>query len=306
VHEVDLVVVGSLNMDLVLQCPHIPAQGETLLGSEFAQVHGGKGANQAVAAARSGARVAMVGAVGRDAYGESLLAALQADGIDTRHVQVLPARSTGIASIWVAANGQNSIVLHGGANQDLSALRVEQALAQLSARAMLLQGEIPLLANEAALRIAGQRAWLRCLNPAPMQHAALSQFASADLLVLNESEAAIALECKASAVQVAPQRALQDLCQRFANADVVLTLGAAGLWHGRDRQSAYYAAPTVKVVDTTAAGDTLTGTLVAELLRGLTLSQALPVAIAAAGICVGKKGAQSSIPFRQPTIAVNR
>jgi ribokinase len=304
--EVDLVVVGSLNMDLVLQCSHLPAPGETLLGSGFAQVHGGKGANQAVAAARAGARVAMVGAVGQDAYGYSLLEALQADSIDTRHVQILPHHSTGVASIWLANNGQNSILLHGGANQQLSALHVEHALAELSTRALLLQGEVPEQANAAALAIARARSWVCGLNPAPMQPSALPMFALADLVVLNETEAALALQRTALVVQANPQQAVQDLCQQFEHADIVLTLGAQGLWHGRAAQHAHYPAAPVQVVDTTAAGDTLTGALLAGLLRGEVMEQALRGAIAAAGLCVSQFGAQSSIPFRQPTIAANQ
>jgi ribokinase len=304
--EVDLVVVGSLNMDLVMQCERLPAAGETLSGRGFVQVHGGKGANQAVAAARAGARVAMVGAVGQDAYGDSLLAALQADGIDTRYVQVLPRCSTGIASIWVSSTGENSILLHGGANMELTASYVQLALEQIKAKALAVQGEIPYAANEAALRYATAQGYVCCVNPAPFQFNSNTLLARANLIVVNETEAAQTLQQESAQVASQARQALQDLCQQFPLANVVLTLGAQGAWQGRGTHATHYPASAVKVVDTTAAGDTLTGALLAGLLRGEPISLALSDAIVAAGICVSQLGAQSSIPHRQPTIAAIR
>ncbi len=304
--DVDLVVVGSLNMDLVMQCERMPAAGETLSGKGFTQVHGGKGANQAVAAARAGARVAMIGAVGQDAYGRSLVAALQADGIDTRYVRELPSCSTGIASIWVSASGENSILLHGGANQNLAAIFVKEALQEINARALVVQGEIPKLANEAALHYAREKAWLSCFNPAPFRDFSKELLVSADWIVLNETEAGQVLQVTGAAVSAQPEQSLQNLCQQFPAANIAITLGGQGVWHGIRTERYFYPASKVEVVDTTGAGDTFTGALLAGLLRGENTPQSIREAIVAAGICVSRLGAQSSIPYRQPTIATIR
>jgi ribokinase len=173
-------------------------------------------------------------------------------------------------------------------------------LEKLKASAIAVQGEVPHEANEAALRYAQSHGCLSCLNPAPYHSNSTILLALARLIVLNETEAGQALQRDRALVASQPELALQDLCQQFPSASIVLTLGAQGAWQGCGPERHYVPASAVNVVDTTAAGDTLTGALLAGLLRSESTSQALLEAVAAAGVCVSRLGAQSSIPFRQP------
>jgi ribokinase len=317
--SVDLIVVGSLNMDLVMQCLDFPLPGQTVVGTGFAQYHGGKGANQAVAAARSGAQVTMLGAVGNDSYGTQLTTALQAEGIDTTAMIERCDTATGVANIWVNAHGENSILLASGANDTLTASDVNHSFAHSTAlkhaKALLVQGEVPLAASEAALRIAGERGWLRCVNPAPFVIGIERLIRLCDVLVLNETEAAALLKQSVATVTQAPRQAAQAIQNEFHCCDIVLTLGALGACHSSLQHQAkfkhqpnvdyqHYPAASVAVLDTTAAGDTLTGALLARLTQGIPFSIALQYAIQAAGICVSRRGAQASIPHGKDGILI--
>ncbi|HWI12521.1 MAG TPA: PfkB family carbohydrate kinase, partial [Burkholderiaceae bacterium] len=186
----DVVVVGSLNLDLVVRAPRLPRPGETLIGSDFATDEGGKGANQAVAAARMGARVAMIGRLGRDAHGARLRAALQLEGVDDAGVGDDDARPTGVASIVVATGGENCIVVVPGANHALQPRHVEACAALLAAaRIAVLQFEIPMPAVIAALQHARTGGATTLLNAAPAADLATTTFALVDWLVVNQEEA---------------------------------------------------------------------------------------------------------------------
>jgi ribokinase len=293
-----VVVAGSLNMDLVLRMARAPAAGETLPGHGFATLAGGKGANQAVACARMGAQVAMVGRVGADANGRALLDALAADGIDAAEVEALPAEATGVAIIWVEDDGQNRIALAAGANGRLDAAGVERAGALIDAAAMLIvQLEVPMAAVQAAVARAHRAGVTVLLNPAPAAPLPESMWAQIDILVLNETEAT----AYAGLDVVDPNSAAEAgaLLRAKGPDRVLVTLGAQGVVVVDGGGARHTPAKKVKAVDTTAAGDTFIGALAAALCEGQTLNAAVALGQAAGSLCVTRPGAQASIPYRR-------
>jgi ribokinase len=273
-----LVVAGSLNLDLVGRAPRIPAAGETVLGSSLARFHGGKGGNQAVAAARLGAAVRFFGAVGRDAAGDELLAGLVAEGIDAHGVARVEGAS-GCALITVSDRGDNAITVLPGANREAPA---PPAGALRGARALLLQLEIPPAANLAWANAAREARVPVLLNAAPAHAAAAALLPLVDLLLVNEGE-------------------LAQLGGRDAGlgpAVVVTTLGAAGcrVWQGG--RSVAVAGRAVDVLDTTGAGDTFAGALAAALVQGKALMPALDEANLAAALSCRYAGARAGMPRR--------
>jgi ribokinase len=283
--EADVVVVGSLNHDITVVTERRPDAGETVLGRSVATASGGKGANQAVAAARAGARVAMVGCVGADAAGEQLLAGLRAVGVDTARVRVLDDAPSGTALIVVDDAGENSIVVVSGANARLAAVDVDAALAGGGARApvVLAQLEVPEEAVAAAARGAGRFV----LNASPARTLPRAVLAAADPLVVNAGEAAALTGAPDDDVD-ALARAVLALGAR----SVVITRGAGGaLWASGDDTIAH-PAPRVRVVDTTGAGDVFAGTLAARLARGARPDDALAAAVEAGAAAVQWEGAQ--------------
>jgi ribokinase len=291
-----IVVLGSLNMDLVLRVPHMPRAGETMLGQSLSQVPGGKGGNQAVSCARQGAAVTMLSCVGNDAYADQLLAGLAADSIDVGHVQRSGLAGTGVAVISVDDAAQNQIVVVPGAN-DL--LRVpEDLLAHLlqGAAYVVLQFETPLTEVAQALRLARSAGCKAVLNPSPMQAIPDDWWPAIDVLVVNEAEASalagLAVDNPASAAQAAHS------LQAKGAGQLVVTLGAHGAVACDARGAVYWHhAMRVQAVDTTAAGDTFLGALAVQLAQGATLNEATQWAIRAASICVTRAGAQPSIPY---------
>ncbi len=284
-------VLGSANMDLVVFADRAPALGETVAGDRFVTIPGGKGANQAVAAARAGGAVSMVGAVGDDAYGEQLLGVLREAGVDVSGL----ARSdetTGTAHILVDKTGDNSIVVVPGANGSVRAPvpGLEQALD--GAGLLLVQLELPLDAVVDGARAARAGGVKVVLTPAPAQPLPGELLEAVDLLVPNEHEAAI-LTGK-SEVESAAEVLLE------AVPEVVVTLGARGaLWVRRDGDPVEVRAPHVDATDTTAAGDTFVGALAVALGEGRSMPDALVWACAAAALSVQKEGASTSMPFRR-------
>ena len=321
----EVIVCGSLNMDLVARVAQLPRPGETVVGASLTRLPGGKGLNQAVAAARMGATVAMVGARGDDADGATLAALLLAEGIDTRDLRVrdtraMPDAHTGLAQVIVAADGENSIVVHGGANLTLTAEEVLAAFA-VPASAMLLQAapvkvararvalarvalaqlETPLVAVAAFFDAAREAGVRTMLNPAPAIVDALPLLADVDLVVLNEIElavfsAAAAREAGADGIRFArPVDAAMVLLEGRCQA-VIVTLGAEGAWLVTAEDAVHFPAPLVTVVDTTGAGDCFCGVLAAALAQGLDLEVAIARAVAAASRAVTRSGAAPSMP----------
>jgi len=292
-----IVVYGSLNMDLVVTTPVIPRPGQTVTGSDFATVPGGKGANQAVACARLGAQTAIAGSVGEDAFGSQLLQTLQAAGVDTCRVRREPATPTGIALIMVEASGQNSIVVAPGANGKNDPGHVG-ALAPLleEADALLLQLEVPLPALEAVMR-AGRQAGVRViLDAGPARKLAPALLALADVVSPNETETAAltGIEVDSAAAAARAAAALREQGCR----SVVLKLGARGCLVHEDRGTQHLPAIKVSPVDTTAAGDAFTAALAVALCEGAGLVEAARFANYAGALATTVFGAQPSMPTR--------
>jgi ribokinase len=295
-----LVVIGSANMDLVVRTEHIPAPGETVLGGAFVMVPGGKGANQAVAASRLGARVQFINRVGKDAFGDALLAALTQAGIDTQTTLRDADHPTGVALIGVDAQGQNAIIVAPGANHQVSSADVEAARESIAAAdAIVLQLEIPLETVTYAIALAREVGTRVILNPAPVRHtdplpdALLRQV---DVLTPNEHEAASLLG-RASPHGMDWTWAAEQLRAKGVGT-VLITLGAEGCLAASAEGSFHLPAQPVPVVDTTAAGDCFTGALAVALGEGKDLEAAARFASYAAALSVTRMGAQPSLPMR--------
>jgi ribokinase len=283
-------VVGSLNLDLVVRVARLPGPGETVLGEDVFRNPGGKGANQAVAAARLGRAVAMVGRVGDDQAGRDLLASLQADGVDTAHVRVVDGVPSGTALITVSEDGENQIVVSPGANARLAAGDVAAAGAALAAAAVtLLQLEVPLEAVTAAARTAGGRV---VLNPAPVRDLPDELLGQVDVLVPNRVE----LAQLAHGPMPATVEEAAALADRLPTPAVVVTLGADGALVVERGQAAHVPAVPVRPVDTTAAGDAFCGGLADALAGGAGLQEAARWAVRVAAAACTRPGAQASLP----------
>ena len=292
-----LVVIGSSNTDMIVQLPRIPRPGETILGGRFQTAPGGKGANQAVAAARAGADVSLLTCVGDDPFGREALAGFATDGIDCEHVVVDPAAPSGVAQIFVAADGENSIGVASGANACLTPRHVEQAASAIeAANTILLQLEIPLETVMRAAEIGSAADCRVILNPAPAQELPVQLYPLLDMISPNETEAelltGIAVKGESSAAAAAA-----SLHDRGVDT-VLITLGADGCFLSTGASSKIVPGYVVSVVDTTAAGDVFNGNLAAALCRDLQLEDAVGYAQAAAALSVQFVGAQPSTPTR--------
>lgn len=292
-----IVVIGSLNMDLVVQTPKAPAAGETLAASSFHTIPGGKGANQAVAAARlaCGAPVRMVGRVGQDAFGAQLSAGLAAEGIDTAEVRPLAGISSGVALIIVEASGENRILIVPGTNGQLTPADMDVLEEGIAGAGMLiLQFEIPLPTVERAIQLANAHNVPVLLNPAPAYAVSPALLAGVDTLVLNEVESGLlaGMEVSDPASAMAAARKLL----RGRTRCVAVTLGAKGAVAVTPEQALHVPAFAVKAVDTTAAGDSFIGALAVSLNQGKSLPESMVFAVAAGALAVTRVGAQSSIP----------
>ena len=288
-----VLVIGSLNMDLVARCARLPVAGETVFGEDFFTAFGGKGANQAVAAARLGARVRMAGCVGADAFGSQLIDGLKDAGIDVNCVMHAQA-ATGTALITVDAAGANTIVVISGANMQCNAALVDRALTGgRGPGILLLQHEIPAAANAHAIRAAHAAGWFVVLNPAPAQPIADELLPLIDIIAPNESEAALLTGRPVGGVTDA-RGAAAALLGRGARG-VLITLGANGALYCDASQQWHCPAAAVQAVDTTAAGDAYLGALAAALAEGRAPADSLGFAAAAAAIAVMRLGAQPSL-----------
>lgn len=287
----EVLVVGSINVDLVVRAAQLPAPGQTVTGGVFAQHQGGKGANQAVAAARAGAQVTMAGAVGDDEYGRSALADLEGAGVDVSRIAVMNGESTGLALIAVDERGANQIVVAPGANAALGAAAIDEALATYQPRpdsVAVLSFELGDDAIMAAAGYAASRGMRLLVNPAPARALPQPLLALSPIVLPNEGEATTLTG------QSDPHAAALALAAQ-TGAPVIVTLGAAGaLLHdpGRSRDTERLPAPTVQVVDTTGAGDAFVGALAAHLAAGKSLREAVAAAIEAASKSVTSAGAR--------------
>ncbi|WP_435220141.1 ribokinase [Streptomyces sp. Tue6028] len=285
-----IAVLGSTNMDLVAYVPKAPQRGETVTGREFRTIPGGKGANQAVAAAHAGADVSLIGAVGADAFGSQLRSTLEHSGVDTDHLRTTEGPS-GTAHIVVDDEGGNAIVVVPGANGTVTALAPGDEGLIATADALLLQLEIPLDAVVAGARAARRHGVRTILTPSPAQPLAAELLGFIDLLLPNEHEAA------ALTGVTDPYEAAAALLEQVPQ--VVVTLGAAGsLYAARGARPLTVPAPRVTAVDSTGAGDTFAGTLAVALAEGREMPEALVRASAAAALSVQRPGASSSMPYR--------
>jgi len=281
-------VVGSCNIDLVARCAALPRPGETVLARSFTTIVGGKGANQAIAAGRAGARCAIVGAVGDDAYGEEIRSTLREANVDVGGLRTV-AGPSGTALIFVDDAGENSIVVVSGANSTLTTLGEDDRRIIDEADALLFQLEIPIeIVVAAATRAHG----LRVLNAAPARPLPNELLDVIDLLVVNEAEGTAIVPASRAGEDL--RAALLRLVPRVA-----ITIGADGvLYADRDGAHLEVAAPKVTAVDTTGAGDTFTGLLATALAERRPTREALELACAAASLCVETAGASTSIPSR--------
>ena len=306
-----VIVVGSVNVDLVVVGERLPAHGETVTGGTFAQHHGGKGGNQAVAAARLGASTAFVGAVGADAFGEEARAALATEGIDLEHLTTVDGEATGVALILVDARGENCISVAGGANLAMTPIRVRKGLERLAVTAgdvVLVGHEIPTPSAREALRVASAAGATTVLNPAPAGGLDRSTLSLADIVTPNRGElAALVAEDtrrigRPGSPGDRPEMAARSMLDGNAEGPgvrraVVVTLGPAGAVLVEGASSPRdLPAPAVRAIDTVGAGDAFNGALAARLAAGTTLEEAARDAVRAASLATTKAGAREGMP----------
>lgn len=297
-----IAVLGSLNMDFVVAVEHLPAPGETVLGSDFQMIPGGKGANQACAAGRlaaPGARVRMAGRVGYDVFADHLKASLSAAGVDVSYVHATRSQPTGVALIWVDARGQNSIVVASGANHVLPVSDVELLRPVFrGARVALFQLETPVDTVAATMAMAREEGALTVLDPAPAQPLSPQLLRYVDLVTPNESEACLLLGRPTARVTLEQAPELASALRDLGPKAVIVKLGEAGCFYQDAEQSIPMPGFAVAARDTTAAGDTFNGALAVALAEDVPLPKALQFANAAAALSVTRLGAQASIPTR--------
>ncbi len=298
-----IVVVGSSNTDMIIQLDRIPKPGETLLGGDFASAAGGKGANQAVAAARSGGNVSFIARVGNDMFGTQAIAGFKRDGIDIDHVIVDKSAPSGVAMIFVAKDGENSIAVAGGANARLSPADVRKGAKTIRSADMLVaQLETPLETIEAAAGIAAKAGVRFILNPAPACPLPDSLLNLVSFLTPNETEAELLTGIKV-ADKAGASKAAAALRARGVET-VIITLGSRGALLADADGEQFIPGFKVKAVDTTAAGDTFNGALAVALAEGMTSAAAVRFANAAAAISVTRAGAPASAPTRKEILAM--
>lgn len=294
----NIVVVGSSNTDFIIKLKRIPKPGETLLGGEFFTAAGGKGANQAVAAARAGGQVSLVARVGSDALGDRAIDGFVGDGIDVAHVVRDPRMASGAALIFVAQSGENSIAVASGANNRLSPADVKKASPVIAqAKVLLMQLETPLNTVAAAARFAAAKGVLVILNPAPARLLPDALLRYVSILTPNESEAERLTGIKL--INIAAVKKAAGKLRRRGVQTVVLTLGARGALIASEDGTRLVPGYRVKAVDTTAAGDIFNGAFAVALTEGRSLDEAVRIANAAAAISVTRRGAQPSAPTRR-------
>lgn len=296
-----ILVIGSSNTDMVIKTHSFPVPGETILGGRFLMNAGGKGANQAVAAARLGGMVTFVGKIGDDIFGKQAVQQLEDEGINVNYVAVDPENPSGVAMITVDRNAENTIVVAPGSNGTLSPADFNRALPELlDAEFVLLQLEIPIPTVEYIARIAAQNRKKVILNPAPAAELSDELLQNLYIITPNETEAELLTRIKVIDAQSA-MKAATALHEKGVEI-VIITMGATGAFLLNNGESELIKAPKVEAVDTTAAGDTFNGALIVALSEGKTIQESIAFANKAAAISVTRIGAQSSVPYRSEII----
>jgi ribokinase len=297
-----ILVVGSSNTDLIIKVPEIPRPGETLLGGEFQTFPGGKGANQAVAAARAGGNVVFIASVGDDAYGTEALKGYQLDNIVTENIKICKNVPSGIAMITVSQKGENAITVASGANSLLSPSDLDEAVEAFSeADLMLVQLETPIQTVAKAVALCNECNTRVILNPAPAADLSDEILSGTDIITPNETEAESLTGISITNEETAGKAA--DQLHEKGVRTVIITLGAGGAFISDPGSGCRFMVPgfNVKALDTTAAGDVFNGQLAVAFAEGRSLEESVRLAHAAAALSVQKMGAQSSIPKREET-----
>lgn len=295
-----LAVMGSINADHILNLNQFPRPGETVIGQQYHVAFGGKGANQAVAAGRSGADISFIACVGEDDVGERIRHQLAKDNIDISSVEIVAGEATGVALIFVNGEGENSIAIHTGANAALTPAMVEKHQQIIvDAGALLMQLESPVESVLAAAKIARQHQTWVILNPAPAMELPDALLALVDTITPNETEAEILTGVSVKSDEDAARAAA--VLHGKGIAQVLITLGSRGVWLSDNGNGQRISGFNVEAVDTIAAGDTFNGALITALLEAEPVEQAIRFAHAAAAISVTRQGAQPSVPWRAET-----
>ena len=298
--ETSVVVVGSLNLDFVVQVALLPQPGETLPGSGFVTLPGGKGANQACAVGRLAKphTAAMIGCVGVDVYGQQLMESLRAAGVNESYVRATRESATGIALIVVEASGQNQIVVVPGANNCLRPAEVAEALSALGGSLLLLQLETPLETVTAAARQARSLEMTVILDPAPARPLPADLLERVNILTPNESEALALIGASGNHILLTEAANVARRLLAMGPQQVILKLGDQGAFFADAERSCHFPARSVAAKDTTAAGDCFNGALATALAEGMTVDEAIGFANIAASISITRLGAQASLPGR--------
>lgn len=293
----DSYVIGSLNMDMVVAVGHIPKRGETIFADQYFENCGGKGANQAVACAKLGSKVKMIGKVGKDGFGKQMIENLQANGVEESFVTVSDSTNSGIAMI-IIHDGDNRIILDKGANYQLTEEDIDAGLSDaVDGDLLIMQLEIPIEIVYHALQIAKSKKMRTLLNPAPAKQLNRELLGLVDMIVLNETEAEII-------TGITEEEQWIKALQKLGISSIVLTLGEKGAIVYENSLCTKIPARKVEVVDTTAAGDTYIGGIAYSMQQGSNLVEACKFASVAASITVTRQGASKSIPTLAEVISV--
>jgi ribokinase len=296
-----ILVIGSTNTDMVVKTDHLPAPGETILGGEFLMNPGGKGANQAVAAARLGGRVCFVSKTGNDIFGKQAIRNFENEGIDTTYLLTDSKKPSGVALITVDKNAENCIVVAPGANMNLTEPDVSVALSKIKeSEIVLLQLEIPISTVEYAALIASGKKARVILNPAPATELSAELLKCITIITPNETEAELLTGIKVTDESSAKKAAL--VLREKGVETIIITRGSEGSFIYSNTVCKQVPAPKVKAIDTTAAGDTFNGALCVAIADGFDIEKAVDFANKAASVAVTRLGAQSSAPYKNEVV----